>query len=51
MTCSHCGALVVEDRLRDWATRWRCVKCELVHDVMSAKEDNGPFMKIPKDSV
>jgi hypothetical protein len=32
MICSHCGALLVEDRFLDWAARWRCLKCGHVHD-------------------
>ena len=32
MICLSCGALLVEDRFMDWATRWRCLKCGKVHD-------------------
>jgi hypothetical protein len=27
MICTHCGALLVEDRFMDWAARWRCLEC------------------------
>ena len=37
MICSRCGALLVEDRLMDWATRWRCLKCGQVHDATSVQ--------------
>ena len=35
MICSRCGALLVEDRFMDWATRWRCLKCGQAHDATS----------------
>jgi hypothetical protein len=37
MTCSHCGALVVEDRFMDWTARWRCLGCGNVERVIEAE--------------
>jgi hypothetical protein len=37
MICSSCGALLVEDRFMDWATRWRCLKCGHVPDTLSVE--------------
>jgi hypothetical protein len=37
MICSRCGALLVEDRFMDWATRWRCLKCGKAHDTKSVQ--------------
>jgi hypothetical protein len=39
MRCSACGAPVVEDRFREWAARWRCLKCGGIHDSKSAQTD------------
>jgi hypothetical protein len=37
MICTHCGALLVEDRFMDWTARWRCLKCGHVADSASVE--------------
>jgi hypothetical protein len=37
MICTHCGALLVEDRFMDWTARWRCLKCGHVQDSLSVE--------------
>jgi hypothetical protein len=37
MICSHCGAVLVEDRFMEWTARWRCLKCGHVHDSVSVE--------------
>ena len=37
MICTHCGALLVEDRFMDWAARWRCLECGHLADSASVQ--------------
>ena len=37
MICTHCGALLVEDRFMDWKARWHCLECGHLADSASVQ--------------